>query len=617
MPQFRLEHYFTASRPPCIQSGRSFLDLPPHVRRLVYEYAELGSQFIDLNYTNLLVYPHGEYPETRGCCKVQPFESYSELRKLDVVGWEELWEMDVNSLEQNSVSKSIWNKPWGGVQAMNLVCRDVHREVETYIHSTSIFRVCLGQPLGFSRLERMSETALSHLTKLTIRLDQTRYEVQDDPWGPNPPEHIDLSKRWSKKILRDWMRKLDLLVRTLRPQTLRLNVIFRARALRDAKAILEPLVRLPLLRGCGICVDLYGQNRFWKKEVLQYSQIECWQLARADTDETDISRLAQHIIKKVTMVESTISVPFRYPDLPQEIRLSILGYTNLISPDAVRWRPRNRGLQGPPCRYCDDAGNPVMIDNMDFCCRISNNDFENTMQFRCCEQCSPNDDSGICYCSSRPAVWSSSCACHHYRHTLFWVSRQVRYDALAVYYQSNKIFVTPLNSASHRYLYYETDFRYSWRGVSGLSQVELSLYLSSISGHALQHIRWLEWMLPSAGRGYLLPGTRAWQDYLDTILLMENAMNLPALTLTINMSLSRCLPTDSSSWIWWETIVLPFSRLGGAGLKDFFVNLTSRIMEGRRAHHERDLERAVMGTTYDSRKRSKPEERIHYMLREM
>jgi hypothetical protein len=255
-------------------------------------------------------------------------------------------------------------------------------------------------------------------------------------------------------------------------------------------------------------------------------------------------------------------------------------------------------------------------------CHIHSTPSTNSIEFNnCCRSCCPEDQSGICYCSNRGAVWSSSCKCHVPRHTLFWVSSQVRQDAIAVYYACNQILVTPYNTPMIRFISPE-NCDWPVRRNRSESRIELSLYLSCIAPNALQHIRRLEWFLPISKQNCLRPRTRAWSDYLDTILLMEHAMNLPALTFTINMAASelfgeryRVMSLSNANWRWYEAVVLPVRRLGEAGLRDFFVYLRRRGIEyGRREHHEKDLERAVMGKGYDSANRGKPAERMYTLI---
>lgn len=273
MPQHRLEHYFASSKAPFVSSGLSFLTLPLNVRRLVYEYVATDYELVDLNYANLVVYPFGQNPETRGCRKLEADLNYKLKRSEDAVCQEEVWEMNPEWDEENYGS-SIWNRPWGAVQAMLLVSKDIHREMEAYVYSATVFRICLGKPLGLSRLWRMSENALSHLQTLTIRLDQPMSETSDDGWEneARPPSHIDISKKSGKQIVRSWMRTLELLARTLTPHTLSLNLIFRAQTMDDARGILEPMECLPLLKDLGICAELYEQGLFWKQKKVSYLQ---------------------------------------------------------------------------------------------------------------------------------------------------------------------------------------------------------------------------------------------------------------------------------------------------------------------------------------------------------
>jgi hypothetical protein len=151
-------------------------------------------------------------------------------------------------------------------------------------------------------------------------------------------------------------------------------------------------------------------------------------------------------------------------------------------------------------------------------------------------------------------------------------------------------------------------------------KLELDLYLSAIDRSALQHIRWLEWILPCSDPTYLSPNNRpTWLTYLDTILLMRNAMTMRALTLTINVSEPKWYdcrreygkPLSENAWDWYKIVVGPLRSLGEDGLKDFFVHLrqfgTNKI---ERTRCEQSLETLVMGNTYDSRIRGKPTERM-------
>jgi hypothetical protein len=647
MRQRRLEYYFISSKAPFIPSGRSFLHLPYSVRKLVYEFAELDQIFVDLNYSNLKIYPEGAYPETRDCRKLDT-KGWYDLKKLDVPGSDEVWETNNEAVRIEDYGTSLWGRTCGSHQSMLLVSKQIHQEVEAFTYAGAVFRVCLGQPLGFTRLWRMNDHALSNLGSLTIRLDVPQTEVCNDGWAdPHPPSrYLDFSTTWGRSVLKDWISTLSRLNQSIQAGTLRLRVIFCAKTMDDARAIVEPMIQLPQLKDCGICAELYGQSCWWilvsfnieRRSAIRPLTFQSnrnypkfYRNPRPENEDTEISRLVQHVIEKLTHVQDQDSVPFRYLDLPLEIRFAILEYTDLVSPRAVQWRPSNWIKRSPSCTYCPDHGQYVLADELEPPCSChcspgpKIDDAFNW--YRCCGHCRPEDHSGICYCSSRDSIWSSSCSCQYLRRDLFSVSRQVRQDAIAVYYAYNKILVTPYNSPIIR-LMDSYDCGWPAHGIHFMPKIELSLYLSSIARNALQHIHWLEWILPTSQRTHLLPKTPAWFDYLDTLLLMENAMNISALTFTINISASGMtsdlngyhhrMLLNEDAWKWYETIILPVRRLGEAGLKDFFVNLRQVDVEGgRRVHHEQDLERAVMGKGYNSTEKGKPAERTFWKWREV
>jgi hypothetical protein len=647
MTQHRLQHYFVSSRAPIIPAGRSFLDLPQRVRNLVYEYAGLDDLYVDLNYSNLKVYAPGTYPETRDCSKLIEPGKY-DLKKLDVAEADEIWEVNNETRVHRSYDTSFWGRAYGLHQSMLVVSKQVHREVEAITYANAIFWVCLGQPLGFTRLLRMSDHALSNLRMLTVRLDKPKTASWvSSEISPMPPRYIDTSVQWGKNILKAWALLLERLSRSSRPGQLRLRVIFCAKTMDDARAIIEPMSRLPLLKDCGICAEVLRQSCWWipepvrfntaklrnkltnskRKDCLRPSWVhygERYKKPRSTNEDTQIALLVQQMTQKLTVISNPDRVPFRYLDLPQEIRFAILEYTDLVSPDAVQWRPRERIKPPVVCEYCESHGYRIENDDGEyicFCHLYALSSIECIASHTCCRYCRSEDRSNICYCSYRGPIWSSACRCYLPRHTLFCVSSQVRQDAIATYYACNEILVTPYNSPVIRRMN-PNDVEWPVKAICWQPRIELSLYLSYIAPSALQHIRRLEWLLPSSDQTYLRPRTRAWFDYIDTILLMEHAMNLPALTFTINLAASGLfrrtyvgMPSNKAAWSWYEDVVLPVRRLGEAGLRDFFVYLRRQgVTDARREHHERDLERAVMGKEYDSAKRGKPAERMYALM---
>lgn len=127
---------------------------------------------------------------------------------------------------------------------MLLVSKQIHQEVEAFTYSRAVFRVCMGQPLGLTRLWRMSDDALSNLGSLTIRLDAPKTEVAHDGWAyPHPPSrYLDFSTEWGRSVLRNWTSTLYQLARSVKAGKLMLHVIFCAKTIDDARAIVEPMM---------------------------------------------------------------------------------------------------------------------------------------------------------------------------------------------------------------------------------------------------------------------------------------------------------------------------------------------------------------------------------------
>lgn len=309
----------------------------------------------------------------------------------------------------------------------------------------------------------------------------------------------------------------------------------------------------------------------------------------------------------------------------------ILEFSDLVSSEDQQWRPQKarppvsdgNGIDCICMAGLGDSPQPFQRSNFfqqsSQCncppCDIT--EIERTQKgYNCCGECKPNDEISMCYCYKEGLIYSTTCQCRNSRHPLFQVSKQVREDAIRVYYARHKFLVIPYGRRMSKTRHFSPSLGYSM-----MPKVELSLYLSSIARNALQHIRWLEWILPCFKSNYLSPTTPAWPDYLDTLQMMQHAMNLGNLTFIINLAASgrqywmddgfRQPPKNRKTLRSHAEIVLPVAILGDAGLKDFFVYLRNVDTElEERKFHERRLERAVMGQGYDSKMRGKPKERL-------
>lgn len=237
----------------------------------------------------------------------------------------------------------------------------------------------------------------------------------------------------------------------------------------------------------------------------------------------------------------------------------------------------------------------------------------------CCRMCKPISAVGLCFCSRTSShTFSSSCACRPQRHSLFSVSRQVRKDAIETYYSLNRFYITPFYSPTfHEFTHTGSNY-WPQQALQGLRNVELSIYLCSLPFNALQHIRWLEWLLPSPIDDYLHPRTHAWFDYLDALEMMRNSMDIKNLTFVLNMSGEGASfhayyrHYHSDDWTKEWQIGLALRRLGQ--LKDCFVYLSRYNRDFRaRERQEQLLERAIMGKEYESIARGKPLERVTAM----
>ncbi|ORY04578.1 hypothetical protein BCR34DRAFT_633984 [Clohesyomyces aquaticus] len=589
MSQVRLKQHATSC------GGLTFLNLPQYARLSVYANAGLGGNSIDLNLGKMhlreisettIAWQRGAIPHLMLICPIRS--------RIFSAGYD-WWSTDEEDCGCTATLVSLL-----------LVSKQVKKEVEAFVYERNSFIVCRGNPHGLERLGRISIDGLGALTSLTIRLDgRSCVDRKRRSLYSICPYPIEMRSQQGRVLLEAWEAVVKRLARFVTPRRLTLSLILGTTDMDSVKAILEPLRELPLLKHCAISVQ-----RSNGMEVLPEASSVAKRL-----DSSGLSRLVRKTLSRVTQTTSHHGSTFRYLDLPPELRFRILEYTELVSTEDIDWNPvRSKRVPDHISCGCEEEFGFEAIKHVGGCvCRELIYDSIKFGNERCCRECRPSMEPGLCFCLFRTFNFSTSCVCSTRLHPLLLVSQRVRQDAIPIYYSRNRFVILPYGSPPLSQIKWDpVGWRYRYMFPEG-HRSELSIFISSIPPYALQHIRWLEWVLPAFPSNYLQEDTIAWRDYLDTLQVMSLAMNLTSLTLSITMSEydvhgigEYAIPVGTMES--FERVITPVHQLHG--LKDCFIYLRGDFYPAGRVFHEGRLERFVMGSGYDSSRRGKPAERF-------
>ena len=261
MRQPRLESYFelpTRHGPP--QSRIGFLTIPPSIRRIIYAYAGLVDNTIDLNYSNLLIYPPGQYPDSphafrSRCAHLLP-PVYRERDETAPTGEEEYWEFREGDLGYNSQGEPrllVRNTCAGCSDGHGLlfVCKQLSREVVPFVYANNVFTVRQGAPNALKRVKNMGAEGMTALASLTMTLDTEEEDMGSDPPDKELPRLIG-NDTPSVEALEEYTEVIEHLRQWVRPQQLALFLICRATEAVILRHTLLPLTKLPVLKQCGL-----------------------------------------------------------------------------------------------------------------------------------------------------------------------------------------------------------------------------------------------------------------------------------------------------------------------------------------------------------------------------
>lgn len=624
---------------------RGFLDLPSQLRQRIYRYAEITGKVIDLNWQYdeiTLVDSDGEITEvdTTGC---RHENNSAIVSREDYFTLERHWEYDEEQRGSIRISDSCCDNEgcfaWDSGFALLLASKTIFLEIWEMVYRENRYLLDRSAPGGFQRFMNLGWHSIRVLTHLTIRLDG------------EPPETMDLTLHWTrtqdllplkpnsrygKQAYKQWA---DLVARLcecpIAPGRLNLFLVASVAGVNEAELVLRPLESLPSLKRCGIWLN--------EKPIPELKA-----LIRETVERLIMPKDGEEKEEEVEKVEY-----FRYLDLPQEIRLRILSFSDICATPSLEWKPVVSELgpvRVPDCDCYDDLGEldkGLHYENCEQTFKMIPRKQTNGLEeeYNRIEHC--------CSCPSRwpycsvdcmvrcdPYMCIFECSNHashtaprhrgwkHYCHPLFLVSRQVRHDAIPVFFQGRRFVITPIDVVPLRHLKNHAEKFHAWY-TNPLPRMELSLFLSNTPKEAMRHIRYIEWLV-AAPRNYKEQPRSAYFDYLNTIEVMVRAMTLSRMTLVINMRAARVHDLGyegyDNRFIWpgreksdgkfYSSILAPLGFLGENGLKDCWVYLR-KISNAKydcysRDEDEKKWEKKIMGNaSYDAFSRGKPwQERV-------
>ena len=549
MKQVSLHNYFESTHKPQLPTSKlSFLDLPYNVRHRVYVLVGLvRSCSIDLNSD-----PAVKNEDRLGCFNHPERIDYNDVGAFKCFNRNKVFR---EAKGGKMAAVDCWCKPLP--YRLLYVSRVISAEVLSILYSENKFRVCRTKPEGLLPLQRLGPKPLASMTSLCVGLDACRcFKVPRTSAGsrrirneciahPASGQDGPLGKisRYDRSVISEWRRLCGYIARHIPQSQLKLTVLCDTADYETAEEVVKPLLGLPTLQDCSIRL---GQRPSHK-----------------------LRRLAELTIARVTgRPTDYLEFIFRFTDLPEEIRLQILGYTDLVAPHDLQW-DSVYGLA--PFIYC--------------------------------ESCS--EVSEACCCPVIHAAFTAQCGCWRMPIEKFQVSRKMREDAIRIFYSRNH-FVIQANGSSHL------------RPTAMPSPIKPSQFFPAFPRLAFRYLRSIKWLFPAYFDSYLVPGDNQFQDWEDTIQLISNTTSVSRLSLTIDMSSHvRDLlfayahgvlgpVSDATMWDVHQRIIAPLIAL--KGLQDLFVHLAwplDHLKHDLRDQQERILEKRVMGEHYDSTSRGK------------
>lgn len=444
-------------------------------------------------------------------------------------------------------------------------CRALYVETAALLYSANRFVIFYSRQGSFKHLCALSPTSIASLTSLKIVLNESCHEPTDqsdhrpycwcdghavDYWDANhhcakyhggqhrrplldPAPGSDLTALTSVKgqvqaMLGEWHDTVAHTSRHIGTGRLELFLVCdidpeHPYALEAARLALAPIALFPRLRDCHIrlCkLPNYPIQQMAQKTVLQ----ACGRPSSARLGPAN------------PRISSALA------NLPPELRIRILEYTDLITPwKEVTWSRQDRGYQvvRALCASSSEGSCPTQNHNG---CRISS--------------CDPHLDLDggyvpsyhCCFCRRRHAAFSFACKCWAPPTYLFLIDHALYRDAQFVFFSCNRFIVHDFHARQPWDLppvQLEPGTPEDPNTAYPFERLAVSEFLRDIvPTYCLANLRFLELVFPPyvPPHGWPHSGHPALLDWVATVDWVRGHINAPALTLRVVMADFWCGP---------------------------------------------------------------------------
>jgi hypothetical protein len=376
-----------------------------------------------------------------------------------------------------------------------------------------------------------------------------------------------------------WDSLIDRLKSHIKPNRLKLAVVFDTDSLEMAVKVSKSILDLPPLKHCAVRLCPRTLQASVPLGDLKALAETTTQLAARGWTRNKKSVLSQEM-PPTAHVATPESITPR--EIPHEVLLRILEFTDLVCPYGLEW---TRGVGFDVFRSDSRDQNT---------CSTCISVVEST--------CDPE-------VLRRQGAVGYECPCWKFPIDLFLISRVIRQEALRIFFSKNRFnLLPPSGRAWHRGGFREIDMR----------RLDFEFFpdlIERMPRFAIKYLRSMQFVLPQFS-WFCEPGSQSLQNLRETARLLKREARLSELTITVDMATDRDRYYPGISPQGSHDIriaaassamekISPFEML--SGLKDFFVHLSEpcHYLEQERKDLESSLEKNVMGDDYYALARGK------------